>query len=318
MSMRVSCRERRTKVVCVDCPLVEVQGPPQLDESFLQSASAAFLSALPQSADGPRPLDKLVSFNICKRRKEVSLGPSGWNASSEVAVGGRGNTRGRSCGCEGVTDRAGQEGRAHRAEKQDRNCAKGAQWATGRSEQSSRGKNLQITGCARRDSGRFKLGKKMHPCHRCCNFDSFFRFFPPSTLFKVSKKTFFSKWKFILSGFSKWLVSEGPGREASRLFIKGWHWKHSLRVKELANLYTYFSFSGKPWWLTYVLDGWHDKPRVTWLTLNTPIDLTKKGAGRSCCTTERKPGNKGELIRCATVPARQIVTRLLGGGTKPP
>lgn len=51
--------------VCVDCPLVEAPAPPRLDESFLQSGSAAFLSALLQSADRPRPLDKLVSFNIC-------------------------------------------------------------------------------------------------------------------------------------------------------------------------------------------------------------------------------------------------------------
>lgn len=129
--------------MCADCPLVEAPAPPRLDESFLQRGSAAFLSALLQSADRPRPLDKLVSFNICKRRKEVSAGPSEWNESSETAVGGRGSAKGRSSGGRGVADRvghgfrgvAGGEGTLSR--EQDRNCANGAQWPTGRSEQSA-------------------------------------------------------------------------------------------------------------------------------------------------------------------------------------
>lgn len=146
------------RVVCVDCPLVEVHAPPLLDESFLQSGSAAVLSALLQSADGPRPLDKLVSFNIRKRRKEVSLGPSGWNASSEMAVGGQGSGKGRSSGCKGVTDRAGLGGEEHTEPKNKIETV-----PEERSERqegvNSRRKNHKITGCARRDSGRFNLGK---------------------------------------------------------------------------------------------------------------------------------------------------------------
>lgn len=124
------------RAVCVDCPLVEAPAPPRLDESFLQSGPAAFLSALLQSADRPRPLDKLVSFKICKRRKEVSVGPSGWNERSETAVGGRGSAKGRSSGGERVADRVGHElqegGRGAAGEdtlskEQDRNCANGAQ-----------------------------------------------------------------------------------------------------------------------------------------------------------------------------------------------
>lgn len=41
------------RVVCVDCPLVEERASALLDESFLQSGSAAFLTAPLQSADRP-------------------------------------------------------------------------------------------------------------------------------------------------------------------------------------------------------------------------------------------------------------------------
>lgn len=55
---------------------------------------------------------------------------------------------------------------------------------------SSRRKNHKITGCARRDSGHFNLGKKCTPVTDAAIsiLSSFFSLF---TLFQVSKKTFF-------------------------------------------------------------------------------------------------------------------------------
>lgn len=210
------------RAMCVDCPLVEAPAPPLLDESFLQSGSAAFLSALLQSADRPRPLDKLVSFNICKRRKEVSAGPSGRNESRETAVGGRGSATGRSSGGEGGGSRQSggsggwQEGRARWAENKIETVQ------TERSDRqegvSSRRNNHKITGCARWDGGHFNLGKNA-PLSQMLPFQFFLFFLSPSSKFQ---RKHFSKWKFILSGLTKWLVSEGSrsDREASALFIK--------------------------------------------------------------------------------------------------
>lgn len=175
----------------------------------------------------PRPLDKLVSFNICKRQKEASLRPSGWNVSSETAAGGQGSAKGRGSGREGVTDRVGHKGRAHWAENKIETVQ--LEHSERQEGVSCRRRNHKITGCARWDGGHFNLGKNAPPSQKL-PFRFFLSFFSSLSPFSKFQRKHFSKWKFILSGFSKWLVSEGSrsDREASVLFIKGWHRVHSF------------------------------------------------------------------------------------------